>query len=218
MEWLKRQFEKMKANNHLDDAFVALVSEKYGLSIDHSIKALQFYEATPDAAGTCRCLNILADGYLGAKDLSLAEQTYQKSSELLDGNSRKSDFQVVAAQTGLGEVQRFLGNYSGAEEHYRCALRIMDELRINDQRVPEWAQTLNGLACVLAQKCEYDEAEKLFERAFKMVEYPPKGWGILHTLSGSVCKNYSELLRTIGKSEQAEKLDLHAAAISARRA
>jgi tetratricopeptide (TPR) repeat protein len=179
---------------------------------------LQFYEATPHAAGTARCLNILADGYLGAKDLTLAEQTYQKSLELLDGISSKSDFQPIAAQTGLGEVKRFLGNYSGAEEHYRCALRLMDQHPINDQRVPEWAQTLNGMACVLVQKCEYDEAEKPFERAFKMVEYPPKGWGILLTLSCSVCKNYSELLRTIGKSEQAEKLDLHAAAISARRA
>lgn len=215
MNWLQQKLANFTGSGHLDDARASVYSENYPAGIENATKAKAVFDQTSNDRGKVHALNLLAECHLRTNALELAESEYRQSLAICEREFAAGDLayalELISISTGLGEIEQSASHIDEAEKHYRRAISMSDEHVGRD--APELARAMDGLGNILVEKGTNAEAETLFDRAFTAVEYPPHGFNNLLALSRKVTADYAAFLRKIGKVDEAQEVELHAASL-----
>jgi tetratricopeptide (TPR) repeat protein len=120
---------------------------------------------------------------------------------------------VAKALEQLGEMYAKQRKFARAEPLYRLSLSILE--KSIGRRHPDFMQTLNALADLYVAEGKYSDAEPLFKLSVAAFE---QALGAEHPHVADRLEDYSLLLRTIRRVEEAEVFETRARAIRAKRA
>jgi tetratricopeptide (TPR) repeat protein len=169
--------------------------------------AIRSYEVRGNtfAADLAQCFNNLATGYKQRGQFQRAEDAYKRSIALTEGQLGSSHPDLTLLLENLGDFYTDLKRYEEAEAQFKRSLAILEETR--PLLTARTIHALNALSKLYLEKGANREAEQVLARAAEVVG-PRPAWnpevpGLLET--------YAKLLKSTGKSQQAE--DLHWRAI-----
>lgn len=154
-------------------------------------------------------ITALGRDYFKTRRLAIAEECFieaLKQAEVFGEN----DLRLASSLNNLAALYHSQGKYAFAEEHYKRALKVHENVHGADHQ--EVAPVLMNLALVYCVKSRYDEAEALFLKAIAIKE---SHFGSNAQELISVLTNYARMLEREGRKEEAEKLDQRVAEIKA---
>lgn len=109
---------------------------------------------------------------------------------------------VALCLAGLADTYFLLNEFDLAEQYNRRSLVIYEQVEGFDH--PDAAQPICGLAMVATRKRQYAEAETFFQRAQIIIE---QNHGPEHPDLVGILSNYAELLRFLGRIDEAAMLE-----------
>ncbi len=118
----------------------------------------------PDVEAAIR--QTIGDTYLSLGLPQLAEPHLTVAMELLDNESDDHALEIAQALFSLGKLAEKIGNFTKAEERFREAIRIYQDIQSREpQAEGAMADAIVGLTWLLIAKGEYDEADRQGKQA-----------------------------------------------------
>ena len=143
-------------------------------------------------------LNNLAQLFQQQGKLAEAIQVLKKGIDILDRANDQESPELAVLLNNLGEVYRYQGKLDEAEPLLRRALMIT-ESKLGGEH-PDAAIRLNNLANLLANMGNQMDAELYSRRQLKILFLYKKRNGISHLHEQRGIKNYSDILKLMGRS------------------
>lgn len=153
-------------------------------------------------------LNSLASLYYRQGKYEQAEALIRRALAIYKPTVGPNHHLIAACLTNLGKLYQAQGKYEQAEPLYQRVL-TMDEQLVGPDN-PEVANALSDLALFYVSQHKYEQAEPLFRRALLIREHCP--W-LKPAVLTSTLKNYADLLRRMGRAEEAVLLEERARGI-----
>ncbi len=183
---------KLEASVEVDRAALFLELDRTEEALSSYRRALNLYQGLADPEGAAWALRGVADTYIRANALDLAEEAVLKAITAV-GTGGPSPVRV-AALSSLGNVRRKRGDWAGARQAFEEALTVA---RAGRYRRDE-AYNLTGLAYTFARGGEPQRGLELYEEALRIFREMESRSGEAMVLARS-----AEALRDLGRLNEA---------------
>jgi tetratricopeptide (TPR) repeat protein len=182
---------------------VYFYEEKAGKAEKLFQSAIRTYSAGGNtwAADLAQSFNNLAELYRGRRQFQKAEDAYKKSITLIEERLGPAHPDLILILDNLGDVYADQKRYAEAEAQYRRSLAILE--KVEPLLTVRMIHTLHGLSRIYLETGYKAEAEEVLARAATVAGPRPA----TNPEVPEVLETYSRLLKSAGKSQQAE--DLH---------
>ncbi len=154
-------------------------------------------------------LNSLAQLYISQKKFTLAEPLLVRALAVYNQAYGPGNLLTINTNAALASVEFELGNLDKAKELYGNALN-----QANTSLGPnslETARILNGLAYLYYQKGQLEESRTFYQWAVASTQ---QAVGEDDPLLAACLKDYAQVLRSLGRSDEASQMELRAGKIS----
>jgi len=210
---LQEALKLIKSIPEADPAFMAQVLNGIGIihyRLGNNGKAEKFFEQVmqiTSAPGvrfdSARTLNNLGDVYLAQRKLKKAEDTFKRVLEMKEAEVGQSHPDLVLTLTALGVLYSETKRYTAAEEQYRRALAILEPHASDFE--PAIARLLHSLSITYARAGRKSESNMALAEAAAIARKN------LHKGEmASIVEDYSVVLKSQGKTSEAEELRVQA--------
>src|SRR5262249_53023551 len=172
------------------------------------------YLKAPAGVSVGMTLNSLADIHFREGDQTQAGALYNRAVAIWQQHPDVDYHNVLKSAGGLAAVYEHLGRYAESDRLYRQVLGINEKYWGSDSA--ELVPTLNKIAYCLVQQRRYKAAEPFYRRALKILEQNA-GTGQPSPEMQYTVKNYSTLLRLLGRNAQAQLVQMKTTPTQSRR-
>lgn len=175
-------------------------------------QVLALYESQPpEQEVLASCIEGLAATYELQGKLEPAIDLRQRTLALLKQSVGQEHPDVALCLTGLADTYTKLGKLKEAEQYSRQVLAIYEQVVGYDHS--DIAQPIISLATLAAARHQYAPAEALFQRAQAIIE---QSQGLEHPDLVGLFSNYADLLRFLGRIDEAIVLEERVRVIEAK--
>jgi tetratricopeptide (TPR) repeat protein len=168
------------------------------------VRTLQIREQQlgPDHPQTALSLNNLAGLYYNQGQYEQAEPLYVRTLSICEQQLGPDHPYTATSLNGLAGLYYAQGKHEQAESLHHRALSIREKHLGHEH--PNTAQSLHCLAYLYQHQKDYEQSEPLYQRALTIFE---QSLGSQHPHTQLVRKNHADLLRAMGRDEEAEQLE-----------
>jgi tetratricopeptide (TPR) repeat protein len=188
--------------------------ERYGEAEPLYKRALAIREKAlgPDHPDTATSLDDLAFLYQWQRKYAEAEQLYKRALAIRERALGPDHPDTATSLNNLAFLYQWQEKYAEAEPLYKRALAIGEKAPGPDAAFGTII-VLNNLAELYRRQKKYAEAEPFYKRAIAVYE---KGLDYKHPIVLMVLTGYADLLREMGRGDEAARLGARAAEIRAK--
>jgi tetratricopeptide (TPR) repeat protein len=158
----------------------------------------------PEQRDTGVSLNNLALLYYLEGKYEQAEPLFQRALKICEQKLDPDDPEIAATLDNLGQLYERQGRYVEAEQYYQRALDIQE--RVLGEH-PRTAITLFSMGVLYTLQERYEQAELLFQHSLTIRE---NVFGSEHPNVATCLESYADLLRKMGRTEEAVKMEQRA--------
>lgn len=193
------------ANSLGNLALLARRQGHFGEAEDLYLKALHIFEQHlgEEHPRVGLALNNLADLYLAQEKLAQAEPLLQRALRLSEQSLGAEHPDVAYPLANLADLYLAQGQYTKVAPLYQRARSIWEQAL--GETHPNVAYALHGLATLSLRQGRVQEAQALYQRALALREH---ALGPDHRETVETRTKYTELLRAMGREEEAASIEI----------